>query len=150
MTPKVILCVFVGLITLTGCIRQTSDFNTALSDTTDLHERLMAAERLSAAESNAVCKRLLQVLDNSDHSVAALNAVTILGEIGDARVADELAGMRYRALQQNDEGKLNRAFIEAVQHIKTRTMPNHVPDPTSPSVTPPAGAGGVPSVATDH
>jgi hypothetical protein len=27
---------------------------------------------------------------------------------------------------------------------------NHVPDPTSPSVTPPAGAGGAPSVATDH
>jgi hypothetical protein len=27
---------------------------------------------------------------------------------------------------------------------------NHVPDPTSPSVTPPAGAGGAPSVAADH
>jgi hypothetical protein len=25
-------------------------------------------------------------------------------------------------------------------------MPNNVPDPTSPSVTPPAGAGGAPSV----
>jgi len=31
--------------------------------------------------------------------------------------------------------------------IKT---PNHVPDPTSPSVTPPACAGGAPSVAADH
>jgi hypothetical protein len=29
-------------------------------------------------------------------------------------------------------------------------MPNQLPDPTSPSVTPPAGAGGAPSVAADH
>jgi hypothetical protein len=29
-------------------------------------------------------------------------------------------------------------------------MANHVPDPASPSVTPPAGAGGAPSVAADH
>ena len=28
--------------------------------------------------------------------------------------------------------------------------PNQLPDPTSPSVTPPAGAGGAPSVAADH
>jgi hypothetical protein len=27
---------------------------------------------------------------------------------------------------------------------------NQLPDPTSPSVTPPAGAGGAPSVAADH
>jgi hypothetical protein len=31
-----------------------------------------------------------------------------------------------------------------------RDMPNHVPDPTSPSVTPPAGAGGALSVGADH
>jgi hypothetical protein len=30
------------------------------------------------------------------------------------------------------------------------SMPNQLPDPTSPSVTPPAGAGGAPSVAADH
>ena len=29
-------------------------------------------------------------------------------------------------------------------------QPNHLLDPTSPSVTPPAGAGGAPSVAADH
>jgi hypothetical protein len=29
-------------------------------------------------------------------------------------------------------------------------VPNQLPDPTSPSVTPPAGAGNVPSVAADH
>jgi hypothetical protein len=28
--------------------------------------------------------------------------------------------------------------------------PNNLPDPTSPYVTPPAGAGGAPSVVTDH
>ena len=31
-----------------------------------------------------------------------------------------------------------------------RRMPNQLPDPTSPSVTPPAGAGGAPSDAADH
>jgi len=29
-------------------------------------------------------------------------------------------------------------------------LPNQLPDPTSPSVTPPAGAGGAPSVVADH
>jgi predicted enzyme related to lactoylglutathione lyase len=31
-----------------------------------------------------------------------------------------------------------------------RSKPNQLPDPTSPSVTPPACAGGAPSVAADH
>ena len=31
-----------------------------------------------------------------------------------------------------------------------RKVPNHLSDPTSPSVTPPAGAGVAPSVAADH
>ena len=30
------------------------------------------------------------------------------------------------------------------------TVPNQLPDPTSPSVTCPAGAGRAPSVAADH
>jgi hypothetical protein len=34
--------------------------------------------------------------------------------------------------------------------IFKHNMPNQLPDPTSPSVTPPAGAGGAPSVAADH
>jgi hypothetical protein len=33
---------------------------------------------------------------------------------------------------------------------RLREMPNRLPDPTSPSVTLPAGAGGVPTVAADH
>jgi hypothetical protein len=44
--------------------------------------------------------------------------------------------------------------IDYVSLIKTGdangVLPNHVPDPTSPSVTPPAGAGGAPSVGADH
>jgi hypothetical protein len=32
----------------------------------------------------------------------------------------------------------------------TQSPPNQLPDPTSPSVTPPAGAGVAPSVAADH
>ena len=34
--------------------------------------------------------------------------------------------------------------------MQKRNMPNQLPDPTSPSVTPPAGAGDVPSDAADH
>jgi hypothetical protein len=35
-------------------------------------------------------------------------------------------------------------------HCAQVLQPNQLPDPTSPSVTPPAGAGGTPSVAADH
>jgi hypothetical protein len=40
-----------------------------------------------------------------------------------------------------------RNFAVKLQEWK---VPNQLPDPTSPSVTPPAGAGGAPSVAADH
>jgi hypothetical protein len=42
-------------------------------------------------------------------------------------------------------------FIIKLHRLKgTWEQPNHVPDPTPPSVTPPAGAGGAPSVGADH
>jgi hypothetical protein len=37
-----------------------------------------------------------------------------------------------------------------VSAVHQEDEPNQLPDPTSPSVTPPAGAGGAPSVAADH
>jgi hypothetical protein len=50
--------------------------------------------------------------------------------------------------------KLNPEYADlpfsAVYILPPHLLPNHVPDPTSPSVTPPAGAGGAPSVAADH
>jgi len=39
-------------------------------------------------------------------------------------------------------------FIPGVDDVKRK--PNQLPDPTSPSVTPPAGARGAPSVGADH
>ncbi len=36
------------------------------------------------------------------------------------------------------------------RHQVSNHQPNQLPDPTSPSVTPPAGAGGGPSVGADH
>jgi hypothetical protein len=36
------------------------------------------------------------------------------------------------------------------QLLRLLNTPNQLPDPTSPSVTPPACAGGAPSVAADH
>jgi len=46
-------------------------------------------------------------------------------------------------------GKEGLAELEVV-YRKLCSAPNQLPDPTSPSVTPPAGAGGAPSVAADH
>jgi hypothetical protein len=48
-------------------------------------------------------------------------------------------------------GMLGASFSTAFALIRgaQRSLPNHSPDPT-PSVTPPAGAGGAPSVAADH
>ena len=41
-------------------------------------------------------------------------------------------------------------YARNMEVIAVERMPNQLPDPTSPSVTPPAGAGGAPSVAADH
>jgi hypothetical protein len=41
-------------------------------------------------------------------------------------------------------------YLGYVVEMPSAQMPNQLPDPTSPSVTPPAGAGGAPSVAADH
>jgi hypothetical protein len=42
------------------------------------------------------------------------------------------------------------AFDDEPCDAQSRPQPNQLPDPTSPSDTPPAGAGGAPSVAADH
>jgi hypothetical protein len=44
-------------------------------------------------------------------------------------------------------------FVDVLRHLiasNSASMPNQLPDPTSPSVTPAAGAAGAPSVAADH
>jgi len=52
--------------------------------------------------------------------------------------------------------KLGFVFVESREHEQDgriwvwRHQPNQLPDPRSPSVTPPAGAGVAPSVAVDH
>ena len=53
-------------------------------------------------------------------------------------------------LDAKGRGKLIIRSVSAKQRPPVRNMPNQLPDPTSPSVTPPAGAGGAPSVAADH
>ena|ERR1700678_2033878 len=40
--------------------------------------------------------------------------------------------------------------IYGFRFAQSRKIRNHVPDPTTPSVTPPASAGGAPSVGADH
>ena len=44
----------------------------------------------------------------------------------------------------------NRWYTSYREMIAPQLVPNQLPDPTSPSVTPPASAGGAPSVAADH
>jgi FtsH-binding integral membrane protein len=41
-------------------------------------------------------------------------------------------------------------MLSLVFWLRLKKKPNQLPDPTSPSVTPPAGAGGAPSGAADH
>jgi hypothetical protein len=43
-----------------------------------------------------------------------------------------------------------RLMRDLIAKINAPVMPNQLPDPTSSSVTPPAGAGGAPSGAADH
>ena len=40
--------------------------------------------------------------------------------------------------------------LPAIVATRRKPVPNQLPDPTSPSVTPPARAGDAPSVAADH
>jgi hypothetical protein len=55
-----------------------------------------------------------------------------------------LFGIRESALR----GASREDFIREIRRYTK--VANQLPDPTSPSVTPPAGAGGAPSVAADH
>ena len=62
----------------------------------------------------------------------------------------------YRNLGFVDEGRKKRGrlvdgiYDDVLLMALELRMPNQLPDPTSPSVTPPAGAGGAPSGAADH
>jgi hypothetical protein len=51
------------------------------------------------------------------------------------------------------QGKASLGLVFEVvlgDSVPIGNVPNHLPDPTSPSVTPAAGAAGAPSVAADH
>jgi hypothetical protein len=45
---------------------------------------------------------------------------------------------------------IHRVGGEIREALFPAKKPNQLPDPTTPSVTPPAGAGGAPSVGADH
>ena len=85
--------------------------------------------------------RLKRVVELSISSRSSGNSVTLPQSLL-LGILLEGNGVAVRALTSMSLNLARlRAEIEA---------PNHVPDPTSPSVTPPAGAGGAPSVAADH
>jgi len=78
----------------------------------------------------------------SPHGVCGV----IVGAVGDAAQVGRRgiqceSTYSYFVTSSNEGGK---------QGNVARIVPNQLPDPTSPSVTPPAGAGAVPSVAADH
>jgi len=56
----------------------------------------------------------------------------------------------YRAVTDEDRTKFLREWTTIPDPIQVKAPNQHLPDPTSPSVTPPAGAGGAPSVNADH
>jgi hypothetical protein len=60
----------------------------------------------------------------------------------------DFEGAFVRNPQQKVEGIFEYKLI--VSRVYSFREPNQLPDPTSPSVTPPAGAGGAPSVAAAH
>jgi len=69
-----------------------------------------------------------------------VGAVGGAGQVGRHGIQRE-STYSYFVTSSNEGGK---------QGNVARFVPNQLPDPTSPSVTPPAGAGAVPSVAADH
>ena len=64
-------------------------------------------------------------------------------------VAYAVASWRDRPISAYATGLVAVLASTTLRYL-SRRLPNQLPDPTSPSVTPPAGAGGAPSVAADH
>ena|SRR5579863_9037767 len=57
----------------------------------------------------------------------------------------------YDEYSTKDWTSVMQSLARDVRVIRlNKKAPNHLPDPSSPSVTPPAGAVGAPSVAADH
>ena len=77
--------------------------------------------------------------------VSAHEAVEILA----SKAPDAAKWWRTFAPSHIAPGK-SLVFDEYVCEPVEHRMPNKLPDPTSPSVTPAAGAAGAPSVAADH
>src|ERR1039457_5507440 len=57
---------------------------------------------------------------------------------------------QYQSMESCMNWQIGRQLCCPMAGSATRKMPNQLPDPTSPSVTPPARAGGAPAVAADH
>jgi hypothetical protein len=70
------------------------------------------------------------------------------GVPSEAGSATELASDAVQKIMKHGVPYLDSFF--ASRGRRRVTMPNQLPDPKSPSVTPPAGAGDAPSVAADH
>jgi catechol 2,3-dioxygenase-like lactoylglutathione lyase family enzyme len=75
-----------------------------------------------------------------------------LCKILDAPVECPEYGRGYYATFFEDPDGLKLEFVvhEGWLEEKQKNVPNQLPDPTSPFVTPPAAAGGAPSVTTDN
>jgi ribosomal protein S18 acetylase RimI-like enzyme len=73
--------------------------------------------------------------------VSEILADTLLSNIASQRVLEKV-GFTVFGVRTDEEGTFKK--------WRVKNAPNQLLDPTSPSVTPPAGAGGAPSVAADH
>jgi hypothetical protein len=77
--------------------------------------------------------------------------------LGERRLTIEIDLKSRRAVFESADGRWGSCEFDSIETASLRGLfegqfkvPNQLPDPTSPSVTPPAGAGGAPSVAADH
>ena len=75
--------------------------------------------------------------------------VTLLGNIADRPGIGNRLHFTLR-LDQSELGRSIQQLDAVIVKFPERMQPNQLPDPTSPSVTRPAGAGHAPSVAADH
>jgi hypothetical protein len=69
--------------------------------------------------------------------------------VGSQKVVEACGGIFEGIIDCPELGVRKKRYWIYTAAVK-EGLPNQLPDPTSPSVTPPAGAGGAPSVAADH
>jgi hypothetical protein len=102
--------------------------------------------------SGPVASMWLEFMVGQDGSPEKITVASYRGPEAGKLAIEKAAidGVRAYYRSARPPGTIVRLPIELPLSDSPRPAANQLPDPTSPSVTPPAGAGGAPSVAADH